>query len=61
MRLRTTGYATFSRRVDVPASCTDEPEGIVFVIRIADVSDFPEIIDMWTAFGAVRVIRRPDR
>jgi hypothetical protein len=59
--LRTTGYATFSGHVDLPASCIDEPEDIVFVIRIADVSAFEELIDMWNAFGAVRVILRPDR
>ena len=61
VRLRTTGYATFSGRVDLPASCTNEPEHMVFVIRIAEVSEFEEIVDMWNAFGAVRVIRRPDR
>lgn len=59
--LRTTGDARFSGRVDLPASCTDEPEDIVFVIRIADVSGFEEIIDTWNAFGAGRVIRHPDR
>ncbi len=59
--LRTTGYATFSGHVDLPASCIDEPEDMLFVIRIADVSEFEELIDMWNAFGAVRVIRHPDR
>ena len=58
--MSTTGDATFSGRVDLPASCTDEPEDIVFVIRIAKVRDFPEVEDMWNAFGAVRVIRRPN-
>jgi hypothetical protein len=61
VRLSTTGYATFSGHVDLPASCIDEPEDMVFVIRIADVSEFEELIGMWNAFGAVRVIRRPDR
>jgi hypothetical protein len=61
VRLRTTGFATFSGRVDLPASCTDEPEDIVFVIRFAELSDFEELIGMWNAFGAVRVILRPDR
>ncbi len=59
--LRTTGHATFSGHVELPASCTDEPEDMVFVIRIADVSAFEELIGMWNAFGAVRVILRPDR
>jgi hypothetical protein len=59
--LRKSGYATFSGRVDLPASCTDEPADIVFVIRIADASEFHEVIDMWNAFGAGRVIRRPNR
>ena len=61
VRLRTTGDATFSGHVDLPASCIDEPEDMVFVIRIADVSAFEELIGMWNAFGAVRVIRHPDR
>ena len=61
VRLSTTGNARFSGRVDLPPSCTDEPEDMVFVIRIADVSEFEELIDMWNAFGAVRVIRHPDR
>lgn len=59
--LRTTGYATFSGHVDLPASCTDEPEDIVFVIRFAELSAFEELIGVWNAFGAVRVILRPDR
>jgi hypothetical protein len=59
--LRRSGYATFSGRVDLPASCTNEPADIVFVIRIADASEFQEVIDMWNAFGAGRVIRRPNR
>jgi hypothetical protein len=50
------GDADFYGRVDLPASCAAEPNDIVFLIRIADVSDpdrgFP--IDMWNAFGAVR-------
>ena len=61
VRLRTTGDATFSGHVDLPASCIDEPEDMVFLIRIADVSAFEELIGMWNAFGAVRVIRHPDR
>jgi len=61
VRLRTTGDATFSGHVDLPASCIDEPEDMLFLIRIADVSAFEELIGMWNAFGAVRVIRRPDR
>jgi hypothetical protein len=61
VRLSTTGNARFSGRVDLPPTCTDEPEDMLFVIRIADVSEFEELIDMWNAFGAVRVIRHPDR
>ena len=60
VRIRTSGFATFSGHVDLPASCTDEPEDMVFVIRIADVSEFEELIGMWNAFGADRVIRRPN-
>ena len=60
VRLSKTGYATFSGRVDLPASCTEEPDDIVFVIRIAD-HPFEEVIDLWNAFGAVRVIHHPDR
>ena len=60
VRLSTTGNARFSGRVDLPPSCTDEPEDMVLVIRIADVSEFEELIGMWNAFGAVRVIRHPD-
>ena len=59
VRLSKTGYATFSGRVDLPASCTDEPEDMVFLIRIADVSDFEGLIDHWLAFGAVREIIHP--
>jgi hypothetical protein len=50
------GNARLHGRVDLPASCTDEPGDIVFLIRIADVSD-PDrafLIDLWNAFGAVR-------
>lgn len=58
VRLSTAGDATFSGHGNLPASCTAEPEDIVFVIRIADVSAFEEVIDTWNAFGAARVIRR---
>jgi hypothetical protein len=50
------GNANFNGHVDLPVSCTAEPNDIVFLIRIADVSD-PDrgfLIDMWNAFGAVR-------
>ena len=59
VRLSKTGDATFSGRVDLPASCTEEPEDMVFLIRIADVSEFEELIGLWNAFGAVRVIHHP--
>ena len=52
------GDASFSGHGYLPASCTAEPEDMVFVIRIAEVSDFEEVIDAWNAFGAARVIRR---
>jgi hypothetical protein len=64
VRIRNSGFATFSGRVDLPASCSDEPDDIAFVIRIADLSisdEFQELIGMWNAFGADRVIRRPER
>ena len=54
--LSSRGNAKFHGHVDLPASCVDEPGDIVFLIRIADVSD-PEreaLIDSWNAFGAVR-------
>ena len=58
VRLNEAGDATFSGHGYLPASCIAEPEDIVFVIRIADVSAFEEVIDAWNAFGAARVIRR---
>ena len=64
VRIRRSGFATFSGQVALPASCSDEPDDIAFVIRIADLSiddDFQELIGMWNAFGADRVIRRADR
>ena len=50
------GNAKFRGQVDLPVSCTAEPDDIVFLIRVADVSD-PQLeflIDMYNAFGAVR-------
>ena len=50
------GNARFHGHVTLPASCTAEPQDIVFLIRIADVSD-PDrtfLVDLWNAFGAVR-------
>jgi hypothetical protein len=50
------GNARFKGHVDLPASCAAEPDDIVFLIRIADVSD-PDrafLVDLWNAFGAVR-------
>ena len=58
--ISTTGDATFSGRGELPARWTDEPKDILFVIRMAKVRDFPEVEDLWIAFGAVRVIRRPN-
>ena len=50
------GNAAFNGIVDLPASCTDEPEDIVFLIRIADAT-VPVLIDLWNAFGAVRILK----
>jgi hypothetical protein len=52
------GNTTFRGRVDLPVSCSNEPDDIVFLIRIADVSDpdFAALVDLWNAFGAVRVL-----
>ena len=61
VRLSEAGDATFTGRVDLPASCTEEPEDMVFLIRIADVSEFEELIGLWNAFGAGRVIDHPGR
>ena len=49
------GNAKFSGHVDLPASCADEPEDIVFLIRIAR-GEPVLLIDLWNAFGAVRRI-----
>jgi hypothetical protein len=50
------GNAYFQGRVDLPASCTEEPDDIVFLIRIADAGDFPFLVDRYLAFGAVRIL-----
>ncbi|HTO74616.1 MAG TPA: hypothetical protein VMQ61_00955 [Thermoanaerobaculia bacterium] len=60
--LSATGNASFRGRVDLPVSCLNEPGDIVFLIRIADVSD-PDrgfLIDEWNAFGAVRTNKDDD-
>jgi len=51
------GNAKFQGSVDLPASCSNEPGDIVFLIRIADVSDPARafLIDLYNAFGAVRI------
>ena len=56
------GNAKFRGRVDLPASCLNEPGDIVFLVRIADVSDPSRafLIDGWNAFGAVRTSRDDD-
>jgi len=54
------GNAALSGRVDLPVSCTDEPEDIVFLIRIADVSEPVPLVDLWNAFGAVRILKDND-
>jgi hypothetical protein len=57
VRLSARGNATFRGSLDLPESCTDEPEDIVFLIRIADVSEPVPLIDLWNAFGAVRILK----
>lgn len=55
--LSSRGNASFRGHVDLPASCLAEPDDIDFLIRIADVGD-PDrafLIDMYNAFGALRV------
>jgi hypothetical protein len=54
--LSSVGNAKFRGHVDLPASCAAEPGDVVFLIRIADVSDpdHAELVDLWNAFGAVR-------
>jgi hypothetical protein len=51
------GNAKFHGSVDLPASCSNEPGDVVFLIRIADVSDPARafLIDLYNAFGAVRI------
>jgi hypothetical protein len=57
VRLSGQGNASFRGPVDLPSSCADEPEDIVFLIRIAEVVEGgPPIEDLWIAFGAVRAI-----
>jgi len=50
------GDAKFHGHLVLPASCVNEPGDLVFLIRIADVSDPNRagLIDEWNAFGAVR-------
>jgi hypothetical protein len=60
VRLSPQGSASFQGRVDLPSSCVDEPEDIVFLIRIARASGSVPLVDLWNAFGAVRVIIRSD-
>jgi len=56
------GNAKFHGSLDLPASCLNEPGDVVFLIRIADVSDPGRgfLIDQWNAFGAVRTNRDDD-
>jgi hypothetical protein len=56
VRLSAQGSATFQGPVDLPASCTGEPEDIVFLIRIARVKGPVPLVDLWIASGAVRVL-----
>lgn len=51
--LSSRGNASFRGHVDLPASCTSEPEDMVFLIRIADPDLF--LFDYYNAFGAVRI------
>jgi hypothetical protein len=56
VRLGTNGNATFSGEIDLPSSCTDEPDDIVFLIRIASARGPVPLVDRWIAFGAVRTV-----
>ena len=50
------GNAHFNGNLELPPSCSDEPDDIVFLIRIAGVaSGFEFLLDHWNAFGAVRI------
>jgi hypothetical protein len=56
VRLGSQGSAVWSGQVDVPSSCIDEPDDIVFLIRIASVRGQAPLVDRWIAFGAVRTV-----
>jgi hypothetical protein len=62
VRLWSRGNAAFEGRIDLPYSCIAEPDDIVFLIRIARTTEGgPNLVDLWNAFGAVRVISTGDR
>jgi hypothetical protein len=61
VRLSAQGNAAFRGPVDLPASCVDEPEDIVFLLRIARVKGDVPLVDLWIAFGAVRVLSPVER
>jgi hypothetical protein len=52
------GNAVFRGDVFLPPSCVDEPEDMVFLIRIAE-GEPSFLIDRWNAFGAVRIVMDP--
>jgi hypothetical protein len=56
VRLGAEGNASFSGPVDLPPSCIEEPDDIVFLIRIASVQGPVPLVDRWIAFGAVRTV-----
>lgn len=51
------GNASFEGQVDLPYSCIAEPGDIVFLIRIAKVSEAPFLLDLWNAAGMIRTIQ----
>jgi hypothetical protein len=56
VRLDSQGNASWSGQVDLPPTCIDEPDDVVFLIRIASVRGSVPLVDRWIAFGAVRTV-----
>ncbi len=55
------GDAKFSGTVSLPSACTNEPDDIAFLIRVAAVAaGAPDITDLWIAPGAVRMVDDDD-
>lgn len=54
VQLSKRGNAQFRGHLALPSSCLSEPNDVVFLIRIAEISGGPPLVDLWNAFGAVR-------